>query len=846
MKLWLKIIILLLLALAILAGFAYTNISATASYITSSYFRLKGYDCQISDHQYKDHKILFSSVLLSKANWQIKMSELELGTDWLNSLSNLAINLDLKVGRAEVISNNDMKKSKLLEANLRINYYKKLFAGKSDFSITAGKIDQPQSDAVLQDVKKPLLPLESVKFAYHLLGKIKEFNLDAELGQNSFINLRGKAYEEGGIIAEANIANLSMALPVILKDIFPGHELLSFFDKFVKSGHIVNGQVSMNLDKPFLDFSTLNDKNLVANFKIKGLNLEYDQRFPLVKNMNVDLILVGSKAKFYINEAFSSRIKLYDGEAIVEWQGLDKTDLIITAKGQGPAADLTDFISETTHQKLKLSKIDLHQFTGQMTANVNIIIPLKPGSSNIYNISADIPYTSLNIFNDQVRLTKAAIKGEFDGKTIALAGKGKINGYNSELDFIYKINDNKYIPDDHHLKIRTYFRTNPEKRKEAKIGFVSFLGGNSFVDIDYRNKGSKGVIEVQSDLMDLELYFDKLGIRKQRNQKAQFSLVGEFEDVGNGKLELSLTGENNLNIKGDIFISGDKTIIALPQIKHQATDISANIEGKANLFSAKIKGKVLDLSDADMLQFMAKEREGGGSTKLEMDVDRVLLKNNIALSDLKLKFDCDKDRCYSGYIKSKIGARAVDVLLTAKGNTEEWVVNCTNAGALLKGIGAYKLMQAGKLNLLITTSRKEVSAGEIIPISNGNFTFERFVLQEAPILSRLVSLVSLPGFLSMLTNNKDLVFSKMTGNFSFTNNILSISKGFAEGPFFDFTINGRVDINNRQTNLYGHVKPDLYGISKIIKIVPIIGTIVTGDKKRPGLFTAPFKIEQKY
>ena len=80
--------------------------------------------------------------------------------------------------------------------------------------------------------------------------------------------------------------------------------------------------------------------------------------------------------------------------------------------------------------------------------------------------------------------------------------------------------------------------------------------------------------------------------------------------------------------------------------------------------------------------------------------------------------------------------------LTQEGNLEKWLVKSDNAGALLKGIGAYEDMRAGSMLLVLTASRKEIAAGEVIPIIDGKFEFERFVLYNAPSLTKLVSVVS--------------------------------------------------------------------------------------------------------
>ena len=73
----------------------------------------------------------------------------------------------------------------------------------------------------------------------------------------------------------------------------------------------------------------------------------------------------------------------------MNWQGLDNTELKISAKAHGPATGLTGFISNTQHQEMNKANIDLRKIIGQANLDIYIDIPLKPGTKNIYNISAD-------------------------------------------------------------------------------------------------------------------------------------------------------------------------------------------------------------------------------------------------------------------------------------------------------------------------------------------------------------------------------------------------------------------------------------------------------------------------
>ncbi len=633
--------------------------------------------------------------------------------------------------------------------------------------------------------------------------------------------------------------NIPLASYTIFERIAPDNGLVEFFQKFVKNGHVREMNFLLDINRKILT-----KDSLIGKAKIQNLDFSYDPDLPLLKNMDIDIDVLDSDITFKINSAYSSDILLSQGLILMNWKGLAETELRITAKASGPATSLTDFITHQQHQEMNKANIDLRKIIGQADLDIDIAIPLKPGTKNIYNISANITKVSLSIFKNYVQLTTATIKGIFNGDEVLLHGTGKINNFNSDLDFVFNLTDKTKFS--HKLDIKTHFKiSNNPSDPRNKIAFISLLGGSSVLDFTYTNKDSKGFIAIDADITNLDLYFDKLGIRKKQNDKSKLVVTGAFTDPTRGQIDFSVSSKSGLKTTGTIHIDSNKATADIREIKHKKTDLSAKIVLNKDLFDANIHGKILDLSDADMLQFLEKERDGG-STKLALSIDKIRLKDNIWLDGVKAKFECDPLRCFSGYIDSKIGSRSLEVLLTAKQDKEEWLINCSNAGALLRGLDMYNSMRAGHLTLNLTTSRKEVKPGQIIPIHSGKFSFERFMLHDASTMTRMISLISLPGFIGMISGNKDIAFLGMTGDFSFQNNVLSITSSSANGPYFDFTLKGKIDTKKRFMDIYGHVNPELYGISSVVGSIPIIGRVFTGNKNHQGLVSKSYSLKEKY
>ncbi len=800
------------------------------------YFNFKGIHVFFSDFSFKDGTLKSSKIRFNLEFGNVLIENLKIQNiiagGWKNPVfSNIISPIDLTIL--------DKNERKLLTAKLTARFCFDLFGKNKNYDV---KIKNVKLFG-LTDIENMPINSGNAHFQYNILEESKHINFNVSLGENISLQIDNSEQIPNKINLKGT--NIPLEFYKIAKAILPTSKIINFFDEFIAEGHIREGSVIINLDKKFRT-GCISEENLSGKIKIEKMNLNSGKVFPSIKNMNIILELKGSESLFYINRASSSKIKLSDGRIKMDWNGVDNTVLSVKVKAHAPVKSLTKFIPEEQHRLMGKTNIDMQKIRGEGDVDINIEIPLNPGFKKTYNILANIPDASLSIFKTHVKLRKAKLSGIFNGDQLLLNGTGIINGFKSDLSFIYNVNDGS--PFNHKLNIKTRFKTSLKKlesEQNKKTAFITFLGGDSVIDIDYVNNHNKGLITVNSDISNLDLYFDKLGIHKKKNEKAQLIVNDMFNAFSKGVLNFSIIGDKRLNIQGSLVIEDETLRADIQEIKHKDTNLSAKILLMKDFFSANLKGKTLDLSEADMIQFLKKEKDRGPTT-FQLNVDKVKLKNNIVMDDLSLMFKCDKYQYFSGYLDSKIGTRNLEILLSTEGEKEHWIIKCNNAGALLRGLGAYDSMKSGIMTLSINTSRKQIKPGQIIPILNGTFCFERFVLHDTPLMTRLISVVSFPGFLNILRGNKNIIFSEMTGKFSFENNLLKIKNSVAEGPYFDFILKGNIDIKNRIMDIEGHVTPELYGISSIIGSIPLMGKMFKGNKKHRGLISASYRIKESY
>ncbi|MFP3017903.1 MAG: DUF3971 domain-containing protein [Candidatus Tisiphia sp.] len=659
----------------------------------------------------------------------------------------------------------------------------------------------------------------------------KSINCKLEFGDKAYLLFNSVL--DGSIIqATGNAQNIPIMIYQIVEKIIPDNQVILFLQEYMKGGYIRNGEFDFNFDKNSLEKNISLETALKVKLHVVDLEYQYDKDYPPLRKIDTDVTISGLSVKFILNQAYSSN-SLISGGITFDWQGMDKSNFIVNANAKGSVNDLIDFISSEDYNKVKKQGIDLKKITGIANSKIGIIIPISPVIKNTYDISTIITGVNGKAFSDNVILKNAKITGTFNGDKVNLIGIGKINGYDSNLLIDVNVTDNNQDDYQNLLKVKTTIVGNNQK-----VGILKLISGNSVLDFEYKEqKDGKSLIKANTNLKNLEFYIDKISIHKKLGSEANFTLTGKLYNNLNGDIDFNLSGENNLKIVGKVKVAEDKYDVTLPVIKYNTTDLVGNLLLGKDSLNAKIQGRQLDLSESNMMQFLEKEGDAK-NIHLTVDVDRVRLKNNIMLDKLNLQIDCNKIKCFSGSLNSKIGTRSFKMLLTDKKDLEQWIVTCDNAGALFRGIGMYNKMKSGIINLTLDTKRYDAKKGEVIPIVDGTFDIKHFVTTDVPFLTRMVSVVSFPGFMSFILNNKDIMFRNMTGRFSYIGNTINIADTSATGPFFDFTMQGTIDTNKHQMKLKGNVIPSFFFASNVITKVPIIGKIFSK--------VVPYSMEMKY
>lgn len=663
--------------------------------------------------------------------------------------------------------------------------------------------------------------------------KIEDFKVT--FGDNSSIeaDMLYKTFLQEPYLLKANAEVIDAPLMVhkVFWHIFPDNAIVAFLKDFILNGSI-NGSFYVNLDKNFFASNNLDTKDLSGRFYIKAMDLKYDEVFPVVTNLNTEVLINGANVDFNITSANSADLIIKNSILSLDWSKGGDSILIGHVKADGKAIGCTRFIPQENIDAMKGYGIDIAAIKGKADVDIGVEIPLKAGTVNKYKAEAKIVNVSIDLLSSSISLANGTLIGKFDGDKVSITGPIKINGFNSNIS--YQINFNDDIAKDFDHAIDLKIKLLPNLLEEKKYG-LSITKGSAIVNFHYRLKDNSSIIDIDSNLKNLDFLIDRAGLYKPEGLAASLKINGTSDNGAMpSKLNIALIGEGGVKILGTLDSIDGKKNLNFSSIKYGDTNLTAHFVLGHESLKLDLSGASLDLSKANLMNFLNKSADAR-DTDITINIGKIKMKNDIWIDNFLMNIVCDKTKCYRGAIDSKIGTRSFKMSLAAKENQEEWQFYTTNAGALLKAVGIYTRMLAGNMMLNISASRKEERAGEQISILDGEFNIKKFVITDMPFLTRMISFTSLKGVMPFNNNNK-VNFVKMEGVFGYKDGVIQVQNSICEGQNFNFTMDGSVNTNSKIYKLKGFIIPSIYGFNSLLRKIPIIGNVVS----------APYYIKDSY
>ncbi len=760
----------------------------------------------------------------------------------------------------------DTNSNKYLEAKGTINNISTSLFDEFGFSITELKGSHVEADLTFNTKIKSTKSIEHIEFEIgNFEGKINKNHFFPVDIIPEYVSIKGYCFEN---CSELNVEHLRVkadylnldsnftlkrinkklmlqgafelnSIPVDhVKDYWPTPVTIrtrQWIFEHISGGTLskAQGKFNLNIDE-ILSKKQINKKDITINLKLDNTNVSYMDGVPKVEDVNATVSITGEDVAFKITSGRMLNTKIIAAEGFIPDLANSKSRVEVKADVTGGLQDLVDL----AHAHAEVQNVKYKNLQGTAQTKLDVIVPIQDEDLTLKDIT-------LNVTSKIAKASAENIYKDFDIKDGLLNAVYK--NHNANVvgtailgdKFPVDINaDLNFINDTQKISVKTKLNWDDL----TKLGYQKpeFFNNNFTASVTLYEDGKLSKEQIDLDLSNSTVYIKKIGIKKKigelgfikftMSEKDGFIEIPKYEaSFGN----FSSEGDSKLSkdLKDIIYINSSNTTLGQSKFKF-------NYKASGNNDVINVVGDSLDLSqfgfgdgDGDSASAeVAKKNERG--VILYAKVDRLFMKNNMVLNKPNLEINCSTTRCNTvklsgdfasgGYIKLDLKHPSL-------------TLNSNNAGNVIKAFGISEKVEGGILNL---TGKFD---GDKL---NSNITINTFQLVKAPVLAKILSLVSITvtSFegISTLIGNSGVKFEKLVCPIEYQNGLISLKDCGAKGNTLALTANGTIDVKRDKIDIEGVVVPENI-VNQVLKNVPILKDIF-GNKTENEAIGANFTV----
>ncbi len=768
-----------------------------------------------------------------------------------------AASFDLSGGRGELILPGEFAQSLPVEKILLKGRYEGVegILDVDEMFLDLG----PKGSVMLPSPINHQMPLASLRAKGRYLGKtqrleINDMDLDLQ-GPSATLNVVANGFSG---VANMRSDNISVNLKGTLRDL-PVDQLARYWPSALNedahrwsTGHLSDGIVhqaraEVNL---WMDGKALEVVSVDGDMEVSGVSIDYLSPMPPVRETTAYMKFDERNFNVFISGGKSESLNV--SKATVLISGLDEYDQIanITVSIDGAFPDKLAYLE---HKPLEYaSAIGIDPKTTKGTAETEL--KLKFVVENALTLD-DIQVSSRSRMTD-VTAARAVLGRDINGGVIKIAVDkkgmdltGSVNIGNIPAILSWRENFGKKIPFKRRYNVKVHIAdatqiaelgldVAPFAEKYIRGGLAAEINYTIFDDVDRR-------LQIKADISNSELSAPAFGWSKIRSVPGKASITVDFEgDVISDVPAFSIDADD-LKIKGTARYGKDGLQrINFEQITYGRTDIKgALIARKEGGWDAGFHGPSFELTPI-WNDIFSKQAEYGSPETLKLpfltlavELERVWVGPAMSMNNVSGTFVHQDDLWNTVLLKGVIGAgKSFELTIRPGGDGNRiFVLTSADAGEALRMMDFYEEMRGGKLE--ITGKYNDKASGR--PLI-GKMIVTDYQITDAPVLARVLSVMSLTGILDELEGG-GLKFSNLEIPFVQGLGVLEVKEANASGTSIGFTGSGTIYTYADVMDISGTVVP-AYALNSALGHIPVLGEIFTGGAKGSGVFAVNYSM----
>lgn len=579
---------------------------------------------------------------------------------------------------------------------------------------------------------------------------------------------------------------------------------------------------------------------LMAVTKVKG-SATYDQ-----KSFHLDLIS-GELGDMHVT---GSKIAITDLD-IQNDKIHSKIDIAVSLKG--PLKTALKVLDSPPLQYPEKLGIQTDSVAGNAAVDVSFKFPLyaKLALDDVkVTAKAQLDKVLLKGMVADLPLSGGPMALALDEGSLNLKGKGMLDTMPVTFDWFKNFSEKAVVAS----KVEASLPLNAAALKSFGVPDSLDIAGTIPATVTYTVANNyTATLQFKGDITPAGFTLPVAGYTKPPQTPGTLGMSLQFKDGQIAKITGLDLKTDKAQVKGDMaFASDGKTLKSadLEQVKLGDTDIGLTLDSRgSDGYEVKVTGAQFDASS--FLQGGNTPNSDAEAAKkvtpisLSMAVDKLITGKDKSIAKLRLFMRRNMwNRIDLLSVDGVSGGQPITLryLPVPEGHTLSFEAD--NAGAALSAMGISNGVRGGKV----------LVSGQPNPRDNGGRNMQGtviltdFSLVNVPVLGKLLNALSLGGFFELL-QGKGISFKKMRCDFWWTDRgqpetdknirLLTLKNGQTSGASLGLTFEGTIDEWKNTLDMKGTIIP-VSNINKMLSIIPVVGTILTGGK---GVFAATYTVK---
>jgi hypothetical protein len=584
-----------------------------------------------------------------------------------------------------------------------------------------------------------------------------------------------------------------------------------------------------------------------GTLKFKDTTLRHLDGLPPVKNIAASVVFSRDRFIAKIRQGDSAGLSVTSGQVILTNLQSNNEQAEIDVSVKGSLANALALIDRPPLGFASRFGLRPDTVTGRIDTHLKFKFPVTRGLP----LSAVDIQTTSRLDNPRVpnlafgrTVSAETLVLRVDKNHMELAGQAKIGGVQAAIKWIELFDADEKFPRRYEAKA---VLGQAQRDALGLINLSPYVEGSLAADLAvFQPRAGPSEMVLKLALKDANLWLPGFRWRKPAGREgvAWFRLLV----APDGKLSVPefSVGSPGLTAKGSLeFDSARKfTQMVIGKFTIGQTDIAGRVVSTpdGNL-DVEISGASLDAAT-----FLEPDSTGDPDGKaksdaptlppvnIQVNIDRVWFADKVPVDRLTGGLQRNGTEWRKVSLSGLVGDnQKVTFTYRDEPDRQRLVVRSDNAGDALRALGILDTIQGGTMTL--TGDRK---GNDTIVPWKGSLTISDFVLVDAPVLAKILTIASFSGIGDTLAG-KGIRFARLDAPFEFRDGVATVSNARTVGAELGFTAEGAIDMKADRIKLSGTIVP-AYTINSVLGKIPILGAILTG-KDGSGIFAATYRIE---